>query len=163
VLVRPARDDDAEAAARLIRRSIRELCTADHHCDPVVLRPWLANKRPEIFREWLAGPQNIILAAEDAPGRLLGVAGATAQGEITLNYVDPDARYRGASTALIAELERRLAALGLAEVRLLSTRTAHRFYLARGYRDSGPPEPSFGSMLALPMIKELSAGSVGGC
>jgi GNAT superfamily N-acetyltransferase len=155
MLIRAACDADAEAAARLLRRSIRELCTADHHGDPAAVRSWLANKRPDIFREWLARPRNIVLVAEAQDGRLLGVAGGTREGEITLNYVGPDARFKGVSTALIAELEGRLLALGVRECRLASTRTAHRFYLARGYRDSGPPEPSFGGMSARPMIKQL--------
>jgi GNAT superfamily N-acetyltransferase len=162
VLIRPARDDDVEAAARLMRRSIRELCTADHHCNPAVVRPWLANKRPEILREWLARPQNIILVAEGEDGRLLGMAGATRRGEITLNYVDPDARFKGVSTALIAELEGHLATLGLAECRLLSTKTAHRFYLARGYCDDGSPTTSPSGVTALPMMKQLRAGSIRG-
>lgn len=153
--VRSARDDDAEAAARLLRRSIRELCTPDHHCDPAAVRPWLANKRPEIFREWLARPENIIVVATGGNGALLGVAGANRGGEITLNYVDPQARFMGISTKLVADLERRLVELGRRECRLSSTQTAHRFYRARGYLDAGPPEPSFGGMAALPMLKTL--------
>jgi hypothetical protein len=158
VLIRDARDDDAEAAARLMRRSIRELCTADHHCKPAVVRPWLANKRPDIFREWLAWPPNIVLVAEGEDGRLLGVGGGTHEGEITLNYVGPDARFTGVSMALVAELERRLLALGVHECHLTSTQTAHRFYLARGYRDIGGLEPTFGGMSAQPMMKTLAPG-----
>jgi GNAT superfamily N-acetyltransferase len=158
VLIRDARDDDAEAAARLMRRSIRELCTADHHCKPAVVRPWLANKRPDIFREWLARPLNMVLVAEGEDGRLLGVAGGTRKGEITLNYVAPDARFMGVSMALIVELERRLLALGVRECRLTSTQTAHRFYLARGYRNNRPPEQTFGGMSGQPRAKTLAPG-----
>jgi GNAT superfamily N-acetyltransferase len=158
VHIRQAVEADAEAAARLMRRSIRLLCTADHHCDSGIVRAWLANKRPEIFRGWLARPGNIILVAEAADGRLLGVAGADRGGEITLNYVGPEARFMGVSTALVAELERRLAALGVAAARLTSTQTAHQFYIERGYGDAGPPETAFGGMAAFPMSKQLSAG-----
>jgi GNAT superfamily N-acetyltransferase len=158
VFIRAAREPDAEAAARLMRRSICRLCTADHHCDPKPVRSWLANKRPEHFRRWLAQPENIILVAENEDGALLGVGGANRSGEITLNYVSPDARFGGVGSALIAELEERLRQIGLADCRLTSTITAHDFYLARGYRDSGPPEASFGGMQALPMMKALAPG-----
>lgn len=158
MLIRPARDGDAQAAARLMRRSIRELCTSDHHCDPAAVRQWLANKRPEIFREWLARPENIILVAEGEGGELLGVGGARRDGGITLNYAAPEARFSGVSTALLAALERRLAELGHGTFRLTSTQTAHRFYLGRGYRDIGQPEIAFGDMQAFPMSKQFGAG-----
>ena len=156
--IRQATAADAEAAARLMRRSIRLLCTADHHCDPAIVRAWLANKRPEIFRHWLAQPESIVLVAEDRVGGLLGVGGAKGDGEITLNYIAPDARFSAVSTMLLAELERWLAELGRSAVRLTSTRTAHRFYLRRGYRDSGPERTTFGGMSAFPMSKQLGAG-----
>ena len=47
--VRAARLEDAEAAAHLLRRSIAELCQADHQDDPERLAGWLANKRPAVF------------------------------------------------------------------------------------------------------------------
>jgi GNAT superfamily N-acetyltransferase len=154
VFVRPGRDTDAEAAARLMRRSISQLCTADHHCDAEVVRAWLANKRPAVFREWLARPQNIILVAEAGDRVLLGVAAANRAGEITLNYVSPEARFTGVSLTLIADLERRLKQIGLAECRLASTITAHEFYLRRGYLDDGPTVAAFG-IVAIPMRKPL--------
>ena len=37
VTIRPAREDDVAAACALVRRSIGELCTADHHNIPAVV------------------------------------------------------------------------------------------------------------------------------
>ena len=62
-----------------------------------------------------------------------GVAAMMEQGKITLNYVAPDARFRGVSKALLACLEKRLKALGIAQCSLESTQTALRFYEAMGY------------------------------
>ena len=42
--VRDAVREDAPAACEVIRRSISELCEADHRNDPEILRRWLANK-----------------------------------------------------------------------------------------------------------------------
>lgn len=153
--VRLAAPDDAEAAAMVLRRSIAELCTADHNDDPALVGPWLANKTPEIFRSWLDEPGNTVVVAVDENGRLLGVGASNGMGEITLNYVSPDARFAGVSSALMADLENRLRQNGLDVSRLTSTRTAHRFYLARGYRDDGVVVASRGGVLAQPMVKVL--------
>ncbi|MCW6512435.1 hypothetical protein [Lichenifustis flavocetrariae] len=47
VHVRQARSDDAEAAWAVLRRSILDLCQADHGHDAATLEHWLANKTPE--------------------------------------------------------------------------------------------------------------------
>jgi quinol monooxygenase YgiN len=39
--IRAARPEDAPAACDVLRRSITELCGADHHDDPEILRRWL--------------------------------------------------------------------------------------------------------------------------
>ena len=72
-----------------------------------------------------------------------------------MNYVAPVARFRGVSAALLAALEARAAERGNARVFLLSTETAHRFYLTRGYRDDGPPVGKFGSRGGYPMSKQI--------
>ncbi len=57
----------------------------------------------------------------------------TDSGKITLNYVDPDVRFRGVSKALIFSMEENARTLGISECFLESTQTALRFYLALGY------------------------------
>ena len=54
----------------------------------------------------------------------------TDTGEITLNYVSPDARFRGVSKTLLGALEVRAADRGNAQCTLASTETARRFYLS---------------------------------
>jgi GNAT superfamily N-acetyltransferase len=152
--IRRATDADAEAAAETLRRSILELCAADHNDDPAILEPWLANKTPEQFRAWLTDPVGCVVVAETDAAPIAGVAACTDAGEITLLYVSPDARFQGVSKALLAWLEDRLRDRGLTEARLSSSRTAHRLYLARGYRDDGPPVPRRGA-ISQPMRKAL--------
>lgn len=152
--IRDAVEADADAACEVMRRSIAELCLADHHGDSKILGAWLANKRPEIFRAWLTrGNQSYLLAIEDR--RVLGVGAVTDAGEITLNYVSPDARFRGVSHAMLAALERRARERGNGECRLTSTTTAHRFYVARGYVETGGTDRNFGTD-GFPMRKALA-------
>jgi hypothetical protein len=46
VKVRDAVPEDAPAACHIMRRSIAELCGADHNNDPVILQRWLSNNTP---------------------------------------------------------------------------------------------------------------------
>jgi GNAT superfamily N-acetyltransferase len=81
--IRDAVPEDAPAASEVIRRSISELCHTDRLNDPVIFGRWLES------------------------GTILAVGSVTDGGEITLNYVSSDARFRGVSRALLAALETR--------------------------------------------------------
>lgn len=151
--VRDARPDDAIAACEVMRRSISELCTADHHGDLAVLASWLANKTPETFHRWAQRPDSSLLVATEGAA-ILAVGGVTDGGEITLNYVSPDARFRGVSRAMLAALEARAAARGNVRCTLISTGTARRFYTAAGYATAGAAEIKFG-IPGYPMAKAL--------
>jgi GNAT superfamily N-acetyltransferase len=132
--IRNARLGDAVAAAELLQRSITQLCAPDHRNDPEILAPWLRNKTPENLALWIGRPSNSVLVAVKA-ATLLGIGIVTDRGEITLNYVSPDARFQGVTRALLAAMEARALALGNAAVVLTSTVTARRFYLSAGYLD----------------------------
>lgn len=133
MLIRTAYPGDAAAACETIRRSIIELCVADHADDPTILAAWLANKTPADVRAWIANPDNIILVATEGD-IVLGVGAVTHGGEILLNYVSPDARFTGISKALLRELGAKTAALGNGVSTLTSTLTARAFYDSGGYR-----------------------------
>ena len=151
--VRKAREEDAKDACAVLRRSIEDLCVADHGGDPSAIQAWLANKTPENVLSWLGAPgQHLVVAEED--GKILGVGAATSAGEITLNYVSPDARFRGVSKAVLTALEAYLRERGRAQSTLSSTRTAHRFYQAAGYADAGNPQ-TWGKLSCRPMAKTL--------
>jgi GNAT superfamily N-acetyltransferase len=82
------------------------LCVADHRNDPAILTRWLRNKTPEVVASWIAQPGNSLLVTVER-GEILAVGSVTNVGEITLNYVSPDARLRGVSRALPGALEAR--------------------------------------------------------
>lgn len=154
MLVRCAEMADAEQAASVLRRSIRELCALDHGGDEQTLAQWLRNKTPETVRSWVDTPDMRILVAEEN-GVILGVASASRAGKITLNYVAPEARFQGVSKALLTSLEAYLRDLGWAHSTLISTRTAYPFYLAMGYHDAADPEAG-DRLSGQPMRKALS-------
>jgi GNAT superfamily N-acetyltransferase len=128
--VRTATPADAAEACTVIRRSITELCMADHRGDEIHIGKWLSNKTPENVARWTT--LDYCIVAEES-GVLLGIAAMNDSGKVLLNYVSPDARFRGVSKALMQHLEERAVGLGLAECILETTGTALRFYLSLGY------------------------------
>jgi GNAT superfamily N-acetyltransferase len=151
--VRSAGVADVADICRVVRASIIELCLADHRCDPAILAGWLTNKTPENVSAWLANPNNINLVAVDRD-IVVGAGCVTVSGQILLNYVCPSARFRGVSSALLADREASARQRGNRRCVLESTATAHRFYLRRGYRDQDAPGGRHG-LTTFPMTKEL--------
>ena len=134
--IRAAEPRDAAAMCGVLRRSIIELCVRDHQNDPARLAEWLADKTPGQVGGWIAHPGNHLFVAV-SDDLILAVGGLNAKGEITLNYVSPDGRFRGVSRAMLLRLEQALREKGHRRATLTSTLTAHDFYLAAGYADCG--------------------------
>jgi GNAT superfamily N-acetyltransferase len=154
VAIRDATPEDAIAACQVLKESISRLCIADHHNDPAILNAWLANKTPEIVAAWAVQKANSLLLAVEGDA-VLAVGSVTDAGEITLNYVAPDARFRGVSRALLTALEARAVERGNSRCTLTSTETAHRFYQSAGYVDDGAPAGTFGTSSGYPMSKQI--------
>lgn len=154
--IRDAAVEDAPDACQVLRRSIVELCTADHGDDPGIRALWLSNKTPENVARWIARPDNSVLVAVEGDS-ILAVGSVTDAGAIDLNYVSPDARFRGISRAMIAALEARAAARGNTRCTLISTETARSFCRARGYLEDGPPDHKFGASGGYRMSRGLAS------
>jgi len=154
VKIREATEADAATACEVMRASIAELCAADHQDNPEILSRWLANKTPDNLAAWIADPDASMLLAVEGDV-VLAVGAVRNDGEITLNYVSPAAQFRGASSALLAALEARAKERGNTHCKLLSTETAHRFYLNRGYVGQGEPQHKFGTSASYPMSKKI--------
>lgn len=135
IAVRPARPDDVPDMSRVLIASITELCAADHGNGAERLASWTANKTPDGVKAMFAQP-GLSLLVGVLDGRVAAVgAMIPANGEIALNYVDPAARFRGVSKALLSTMEAELRRQGVAEARLTSTITARAFYHAVGWTD----------------------------
>ena len=150
--VRDACEQDAGEACSVVRRSISELCSLDHQGHRNTLDLWLANKTAANMRRWIR-EHHVLVAAEASA--ILGVAAMTSSGEIILNYVSPDARFRSVSKALVRGLEVRATKLGIGLLTLKSTATAVHFYRSAGYTESGAPTQGYGITTAHPMQKRL--------
>ena len=68
----------------MLKRSISELCIADHENRPEILERWLSNKTPEIVASWIVQPSNSMLVATNGSA-IIGVGLVTDKGEINLN------------------------------------------------------------------------------
>ena len=133
---RAAETCDAQAAVAVLRRSIIELCVADHQNDPATLEKWLENKTVEHFHAWLANERNACVITESG-AKLNGVGMIGRNGEILLCYVLPEAQGRGFGRAILGALEERAAAWRLQKLRLASTMMARAFYEKHGYVSAG--------------------------
>lgn len=153
--IRNARVEDAPAACQVLRRSITELCAADHRHDPAILGSWLGNKTPANVASWIVQTGNSVLVAAERDA-ILAVGSVTDAGHVTLNYVSPDARFRGVSRAMLAALEARATGRGNVRCTLISTETARGFYLSGGYRVDGATVLEFGTR-GYPMSKRLAS------
>jgi hypothetical protein len=91
--IREALPGDAEAACSVMRRSIAELCHADHRNDPAILARWAGNKTPQNLCSWLEQGDNSLFVAVEGDV-VLGVGSVTDAGRIGLNYVSPEARFQ---------------------------------------------------------------------
>ena len=145
---------DAPPAVVVLRRSITELCGADHLEDAATLERWLSNKTAANFLRWLADPEAALYVAE-LENTIVGVGLIHQSGEIRLCYVSPDSQRVGAGRALLAALEGQAIHWGLESVRLDSSRTALAFYARHGYVPAGDPTPGFGVTICHPHSKRL--------
>jgi GNAT superfamily N-acetyltransferase len=156
VHVREATHEDTESALMVLRRSITELCVADHQNDPQTLEHWLANKTPERFERWLSDPDSALLVAE-LDGQVRGVGKVARTGKLELCYVAPGFQGRAVGYTLLQALEARARAWQLPELRLDSSLAACAFYARSGYEAAGPPTCWLGSVRGFPFRKQLRA------
>lgn len=154
IKIRAAEQSDATVAVDVVRRSIQQLCVADHQGDPSTIAMWLANKTPENFLLWLANPDNFCVVAESGD-RLSGVGLLHRSGEIRLFYLAPGAQRQGIGRMIHAELEVTARRWELSSLHLHSTAMARPFYEALGYHSTGAASLRFGVLECFPYAMPL--------
>jgi N-acetylglutamate synthase-like GNAT family acetyltransferase len=155
VSVREAIPDDAAEAARVMRRSIRELCAADHRNEESALADWLENKTTANVRQWIESSANDSVVVE-REGRIIGFGVIGDTGEILLLYIDPSAAGSGAGSVLLDALEEHARRRGLRSVWLESTVTAKGWYQRRGFEPRSSMIGREGRAACHPMEKRLA-------
>ncbi len=141
--IRPARSDDAASVCTVLRRTIAECCSKDHHDQSAVLDAWLGNKTPDNVAGWIATPSNHTVVAE-RDGEVLGVALVNQAGKLSLCYVLPEAQQQGIGKQLLAGVEQQARAWGVTVLRLHGTTTAHDFFARNGYILAGKEKSCYG-------------------
>jgi GNAT superfamily N-acetyltransferase len=154
ISVRRSVESDAPAACNVVRRSITDLCVADHQNDHATVAEWLENKTVVFFQRVINAESNSCVVAT-LDGKICGFGHINHTGVIGLLYVAPEARFMGVSTAMLEWLESEAPRLGIPTVTLESSLTAKKFYEARGYVQSGEPTPGYGITNGWPMEKRL--------
>ena len=152
--VREATARDAQPAVEVVRRSIVELCVADHRNDAETLAQWLENKTVDRFLAWFSSQRHCCVVAEDDTG-ICGVGMIENDGEIQLCYVLPDRQNQGHGAAILEHLEAQAKRWGLSRIRLKSTGPARSFYERHGYRSAGDPARGFGITRPIPYAKDI--------
>lgn len=154
ISVRVATTDDADAAVDVLRRSIVELCRADHRDDQPTIDAWLDNKTVDRFSRWVENAERHTVVAEHE-GTVCGVGMLGTDGVLYLCYVRPGFEGKGVGKALVAALENEARRQGLTAIRLDSTTTAEPFYEALGYVRQGKSTRGHGITGCNPYLKEL--------
>lgn len=151
--IRHARIDEAAAIAALVRDCITQLCIEDHGGDREIIDKWLENKTEGELRDWL-NRRDLAIFVIDADNGIVAAGCHDSRGVVLMNYIAPEHRLAGLSSAMLTYLEGAMRELGLSESRLVSTATARRFYEARGWQAYGELIPCMG-VNGQPMQKQL--------
>lgn len=129
MVIRPARDRDYAAIARLRRQTIRHVNAPDY--PDHVIRRWSAKESAATLRasadrcrRWVAIER----------GRMIGFCEHDLDGALSRLYVHKDHLRKGIGSRLLTVAEASLRALGFAEATLEATITAREFYAANGYK-----------------------------
>ena len=155
ITVRPATANDAYAACEVLRRSIRELCVADHQNNEVILTEWLENKTTKNITAWVTSPQSYsVVALRNSD--IGGFAMVSRDGSLRLCYLIPEFQHLGVGKAMLSALEAEAARWGLKSLHLESTKSAKAFYERNGYASAESPIGSVGAQSAYPMRKTLA-------
>jgi GNAT superfamily N-acetyltransferase len=136
IQIRHETEADAAEAVDTLRRSITELCIADHQNDPTGVEGWLCNKTVDAWCIRIARDDAVVLVAEQG-SKVIGVGMVTLSGDILFNYIRPEIRFDGVSEAILAGLEEVLRSRDVHCCRLESTITAQSFYENCGFRSEG--------------------------
>lgn len=133
LIIKPAQSANAEDMVTLSRRSITELCAADHGNEPQLLAEWLGNKTIKQMIDWIEQPDNYVINVY-FDEVMVATGGVNIHGRILRNYVHPEYRFKGISKAIMATMEKHLRGLGLKQATLESSKTAFEFYLSCGWK-----------------------------
>ncbi len=125
--IRPVRDEDYAAIARLRRQTIRTVNAKDYAKD--VIESWSAEVGAEHFRKGADGKKRWVAVERE---KIIGFCEHT-HCEISRMYVHKDHLRKGVGSRLLEATEASLKKKGCKEIMIESTVTAKDFYEKNGY------------------------------
>ncbi|HJR61087.1 MAG TPA: GNAT family N-acetyltransferase [Vicinamibacterales bacterium] len=132
LVVRPLRPGEARRYLEIQRTAVRGIAASDYPDD--VIEAWAPLPIAEGDVSAIEGDETEIRLIAELNGQPAGMGAFVPEhSELRACYVTPGAARRGVGRALVNEIERRARAAGLAELRLVSSLTAERFYAVLGY------------------------------
>lgn len=152
----------SESASLVLRLATRDDFETLYAIDQACYAPEIAYSRREL--RWYLRQPGVECLVADAEGQIAGFLVAARQGArahiITLDVLEPSRR-RGIGSALLVEMERRLAAQGAQQVELETATNndpAVAFWQKHGYRTAGVLRGYYpGPIDAYAMYKSFSA------
>lgn len=151
--IRTATPSDTGIISRIVDRSIRLGCAADHCNDPSVVAAWTRHYTVAHIRPWLDDP-GLRLTLARLRGRPVGTALVSTTGRILFCYVQPEWFRRGTGQALMRDVEAWLRERRVVLARLDSTGTSRAFYRHLGFVQ-GPEASVINGVAAFAMHKPL--------
>jgi GNAT superfamily N-acetyltransferase len=129
ISLRPATDDDRAAICAVHVRAIRETCSRSY--PPEQVSAWAGLLSPDSYSAVLR--ERVLVVATDG-GIVIGFGQLDPRTrEVDAVYVLPDRQGEGIGRLLLADLEARARALGIAILELSATLNAAPFYARAGY------------------------------
>ena len=129
--IRPYRDADADALARVFERAVRVIGPRDY--SPAQIKAWIGREpRAERFRARMADGRRCWVATDDQGG-VTAFVDLEADGHIDFLFADPAVAGRGVASRLLDVLEAAARRDGVARLYVEASEAARRFFLKRGY------------------------------
>ncbi|MFT4182430.1 MAG: GNAT family N-acetyltransferase [Rhizobium sp.] len=149
VVIRPVSPEDAHDALEVHHSAVR--ITAAHDYPIEVLEHWAPLPITEkAVARFNANPEGELRFVADFEGTIVGFAAIVVRKqELRACYVAPSAVRQGVGSLLIKQLEDAAREVGLKELHLHSSVTAHAFYAAMGYETLERGEHILGSGIGM--------------
>ena len=130
--IRPYRSEDAGRLEDIFQRAVREI--GRHFYTGEQVSAWSGPRVTAERLHALYTDGRTTFIAEDADGRAVAFSDLEASGHVDMLYCDPDFARKGIARALLAALEQKARASGIARLHTEASEAARAVFERAGYR-----------------------------
>ena len=130
--IRKALPEDVDAVSRLFRKTIKTVNAKDY--DPVQLNAWSAKYENRDW--WMDCIRSDYFLIVEEQFRILGFCSVSPKGSLDLIYVHKDFQGNGVGRALMGEVDKYFAKLGIREITSEVSITAKPFFMKMGFENT---------------------------